>query len=185
MTKAEDFLELVNARQSVRSYLSKPVEQDKLDHCIEAARLAPSACNAQPWKFIIVSEPHLKESVAMAARSELLSMNHFALYAPVLVVVVMEKGNLSSRFGQTVKDIDYPLIDIGIATAHFCLQASSEGLGTCILGWFDARKIKKLLSIPSGKRAMLILTIGYPSIPAIRPKKRKRSDEISSVNRYQ
>jgi nitroreductase len=184
MNKPEDFLDIIRTRQSVRGYLDQPVEQEKLDRCIEAARLAPSACNAQPWKFIVVHEPVLKEKVARATRSDLLSMNHFTIQAPVLVVVVLEKGNLSSRFGQTVKDIDYPLIDLGIATAHFVLQATAEGLGTCILGWFDERKVKKLLSIPSGKRPRLILTLGYPSNPEIRPKKRKTKTEIYSVNTF-
>jgi nitroreductase len=180
----EQFLELVHKRQSVRSYLPTLVEPEKLQRCLEAARLAPSACNAQPWKFIVVDEPTLKAEVAQATSSRLLGMNHFTIQAPVLVVIVIEKANFTSAMGQMIKDREFPLIDLGIATEHFCLHATSEGLGTCILGWFDEPKVKKLLSIPRQKRVGLIVTLGYASTQGLRPKKRKPMEEILSHNKY-
>lgn len=180
----DSFLKLIQKRESVRSYLTRPVEPEMLHHCLEAARLAPSACNAQPWKFIVVDDPGLKAQVAQATSSRLLGMNHFTLQAPVLIVIVIERANFTSAMGQMIKDREFPLIDLGIATEHFCLQATAEGLGTCILGWFDESKVKKLLSIPRNKRVGLIVSLGYPSKQELRPKQRKPMDEITSYNKY-
>lgn len=179
-----DFLSLANQRQSDRSYHpGKKVEHDKILKCLEAAHLAPSACNAQPWKFIVVDSPELKNKIADCTSNRLLPLNHFTKQAPVHVVVVREASNVTSRLGQVIKDKPFPIMDIAIATEHFCLQAVSEGLGTCILGWFDETKVKKLLKIPSSKRAELIITLGYPAAKK-RAKKRKPLHEIYNFNSY-
>ncbi|MDP4209731.1 MAG: nitroreductase family protein [Bacteroidota bacterium] len=181
----EQLLELFSRRQSVRAYdSSKPVEAEKLLRCIEAARIAPSACNAQPWKFIVVDNPELKNKLADLTSSKLLSMNHFTKQAPVHVVVVREKANFTSTVGQVLKDKEYPLIDIGIATIQFCLQATVEGVGTCILGWFDEKGVRKLLNIPRNKRVELVITVGYAASDEIRRKIRKDTSEILSFNGY-
>ena len=180
----EELITLINQRQSVRAYTDKPVEKEKLMHCIEAARLAPSACNAQPWKFIIVDDPALKNSIADATSSKVLGMNHFTKQAPVHIVVVRERANFTSTVGQVLKDKEYPLIDIGIATIQLCLQATAQGLGTCILGWFDEKKVRQLLNIPRNKRVELIITVGYPVSDEIRKKVRKETNEILSFNGY-
>jgi len=181
-----NFLELVNKRQSCRAYDPlRPVENVKIERCLEAARLAPSACNAQPWKFVVVDEPGLKEKIAAAADARFLGMNRFTKDSPVLVVVVRESANLTSKLGTLLKDKPYPLMDIGIAVGHFCLQATSEDLGTCIMGWFDEKKVKQLLGIPANKRAELIISVGYPETDDLRKKIRKPVDEIRSYNRYQ
>jgi nitroreductase len=180
-----DFLELVNKRQSVRAYNStRAIEKDKLDRCVEALRLAPSACNAQPWKLVIVDEPELKNRVADAASAKWLGFNNFTRQAQILVVIVREEANLTSKLGTVLKDKPYPIIDVGIAIAHFCLQATAEGLGTCILGWFDEDKVKQLLHIPKKKRVELIITLGYPAKEKIRKKIRKTTAEILSFNKY-
>jgi nitroreductase len=184
MRNFTDFLEMVAHRQSVRAYSSKPVDREIINRCLEASRLAPSACNAQPWKFVVVDDPDLKNALADATQDRLLSLNHFTKQAPVHVVVVREKANLTSKFGQVVKDKNFPLIDIGIAVEHFCLKAVEEGLGTCILGWFNEKNVKKLLGIPLSKRAELIITVGYPANEVIREKRRKPFGEICSYNRY-
>jgi len=131
---SEELLELFRTRQSVRGYSDNAVEKDKLLRCIEAARLAPSACNAQPWKFIVIDDPTLKSAIADQTSSKVLGMNHFTKQAPVHVAFVRERANFSSSMGQVLKDKEYPLMDIGIAAIQFCLQATAEGLGTCILG---------------------------------------------------
>ena len=184
MNKNLNFLELVKSRQSVRSYNDRPVETEKIERCVEAARLAPSACNSQSWKFIVVNNTELKNGLADAAEDRVLSMNHFTKQAPVHVVVVREKPNITSKLGGIVRNKTYTLIDLGIATEHFCLQAVSEGLGTCILGWFNEKKVKELLNIPGNKRAELIITLGYPASDEIREKKRKDLEEIFSYNKY-
>ncbi len=184
MNKSFNFLELAKARQSVRSYSDKPVETDKIERCLEASRLAPSACNSQSWKFIVVNNSELKNALADAAEDRILSMNHFTKQAPVHIVVIREKPNITSRLGGIIRNKSYTLIDLGIAAEHFCLQAVSEGLGTCIMGWFNEKKVKELLNIPKSKRAELIITLGYPASDEIREKKRKSLEEIYSYNSY-
>jgi nitroreductase len=176
-------LELIKKRQSDRRYSDKPVEKEKLDRIIEAGRLSPSACNAQPWKFIVVTEPGLIKKLSEAASARLIGMNSFVAQAPVLIIVVREKPNLSSKVGATIKNKDYSLIDIGIASENICLQARSEELGSCMIGWFDEKLVRKILAIPSSKRVELIITIGY-SLSDQREKRRKPHEEVISYNRY-
>jgi len=178
------FLDLVNKRYSVRNYKTEPIPQEKVIRCIEAARLAPSACNSQPWKFVIADEPELVNELAKAAFEGLLDFNHFAFKAPVLVLIVSERENLSAKFGSIVKKKNFSLMDTGIAAEHFCLQAAEEGLGTCIIGWFNEKKVKKILSIPKLKRVELVITVGFSADEKIPLKKRKSMDEILSCNKY-
>lgn len=182
--KSEVFQWLVNNRQSVRGYKPDLVEKEKIERILEAGRLSPSACNAQPWKFIVVDNPELKNKIADATSNRVIGINHFTKQAPVHIVVVMEPANFNSNFGSIVKDKNLPLIDIGIAAAHLCLQATAEGLGTCILGWFNERTIRKLLDIPKSKRVILVITLGYAANDEIREKKRKTTDEVVSINKY-
>ena len=174
-------MEIAQLRQSDRAYVSTPVEQVKLDRIMECARLAPSACNAQPWKFIVVNDPELKQQVAEAAKG--LGMNKWAVQAPVVIVAVEERPNFSSMAGGLVKNKHFPLIDMGIAIEHICLAAAAEGLGTCIMGWFDEKKIRKLLNIPKSKRIPLLITLGYPA-KETRKKSRKDVSEIVTYNAY-
>lgn len=173
------FLELVKNRQSVRSYSDMPIEREKLNRCLEAARLSPSACNSQPWRFIVVDNPELKDKIARSTFSEVVSFNKFSLTAPALVVVTASKGNLKTKVGQMITNIPYYLIDIGIAAEHFCLQAVEEGLGTCLIGWFNEKQIRNHLSIPKNEMVSLVIAIGYPKLENIRTKNRKPVEEIS------
>lgn len=180
-----DFYQLVASRQSDRKFdPDRPVEREKIERILEAARLSPSACNSQPWHFIVVDEPELKNKVAQAASAKLLGMNHFTKQAPVHLVVVEEKVNLSSGIGGWVKDKPFSQIDIGIATAHIVLAAQNEGLGTCILGWFEEKKMRSLLNIPASRRVLLDIVIGY-SLQDTREKKRKPFEQIVTWNSYQ
>jgi nitroreductase len=181
---SEELQKLFKQRQSVRAYSDKPVEKEKLMRCVEAARIAPSASNAQPWKFIIIDDPKLKDEVAELAADPITSINRFAVQAPVMVAVVRERANFMSVVGQTLKNKEFPLIDIGISTIQFCLQATAEGLGTCIMGWFQEKKIIRLLHIPRNKRLELLITLGYAAKDEIRRKVRKETDEIISFNGY-
>ncbi len=151
----------MSSRQSDRKYSDKPVEKEKLERIIEAGRMAPSACNAQPWKFIVVTEPELLQKIAEAASAKLLGMNSFVGQAPVQIVIVREQPNFSSKVGATIKNKDYSLIDIGIASENICLQAEAEGLGSCMIGWFDEKGLRKILGIPTSKSVELMITLGY------------------------
>ncbi|MDD5013983.1 MAG: nitroreductase family protein [Atribacterota bacterium] len=178
------FLDLVQKRQSVRKYLDKPVEREKIERCLEAARLAPSANNSQPWIFIVIDDSKLKVAVARNTFDRVISFNRFSLQAPVLILLLSERPSFFSRIGSAVKDKQFSLTDIGIAAEHLCLQAAEEGLGTCILGWFNEKGVKKLVNIPQQIRVELIITMGYPMYDEIQPKKRKLINQIRSYNNY-
>jgi len=177
------FLELVQSRQSDRAYLDTPVEREKIERILEVVHLAPSACNAQPWKFIVVTDPEKRTQVAEATSNKVLSMNHFSRHAPVQVVVLEESANFTSNLGGWISKKHYPHIDLGIAAAHISLAAADEGLGSCIIGWCDEKKVQKTLDIPKNKRVMLIILLGYSSQP-LREKKRKPIQKIVSWEKY-
>jgi nitroreductase len=183
MIEGKEMLELILRRQSDRKYSDKPIEAEKLERIIEAGRMAPSACNAQPWRFIVATDPQLVGQLAEAASAKLLGMNVFVGQAPVILVIVRKKPNFSSRVGGTIKSKDYSHIDIGIAAENICLQAAAEGIGSCIIGWFDEKQIKKILNIPVSKRVELIITLGY-SLSEYRQKRRKPKEETASYNKY-
>ena len=173
-----DFLKLVRQRRSVRKYSPKPVPREIIDRCLEAARLAPSACNSQPWSFIVVDEEKCKNRLAEEAFSGAYSMNAFAKSAPVLIVVVTERSGYIARLGGYFKGVQYSLIDIGIACEHLILQAEEDGLGTCWLGWFNEKAVKKALDLPNDKKVDIIISMGYPVEQEYRDKNRKPLDEI-------
>jgi nitroreductase len=179
-----DFNSLVLSRQSDRSYLDKPVEKDKLERILECARMAPSACNAQPWHIIVVNNPDIRDLLADATSERVLGMNHFTKQAPVHLVIIEEPANMTSSFGSWIKRKHYPLIDIGILAEHICLAAASEGLGSCMIGWFDETKVKKICGVPSSKRVQLIITLGYSASKA-RTKIRKPMEKVVSYNGYE
>ncbi len=175
-----DLSELIRKRQSDRKYETRLVSRELVTKCLEAARLAPSACNSQPWRFVVVDDPQLLSQMGAAAAG--MGMNGFARAVPVIVAVVLEKMNLTARIGSVIKDKEYSLLDVGIAVEHFCLQATELGLGTCIMGWFDEKRVKKLLGI-RGKRVPLLVSLGYPA-GETRKKVRKPLEDMSGWNRY-
>ncbi len=184
MNRPIRFLELATKRQSDRGYLDKAIEKEKLELCLEAARISPSASNSQPWTFIVVNDKELKDKVAKATFNSLVSFNKFTVSAPVIIVMVIEKPKLVTQIGASVKKREYPLIDIGIAAEHLCLQAAELGIGSCMLGWFDEKKIKSLLKIPKDKRLGLAISLGYPKSDRIREKIRKPFNEVVKYNTY-
>ncbi len=179
------FDELILARRSVRKYQPKAVETEKLLALIEAVRMAPSASNTQPWKLILVDEPEIKERVARATFSGAVPFNKFALEAPVIAVLTVEKHSVLTQVAGWMKKRPFYLMDIGIAAAQFCLQATELGLGTCMLGWFDEAEVKKILKVPRAVRVALLITVGYEAENRQpRPKVRKAANLMSSWNGY-
>ena len=172
------FFDLVRSRRSVREYLSKPVSREYLDKCFEATRLAPSACNNQPWSFIVVDNIDVKNKLAKAAFSGIYSLSNFAKGAAVLVLVIREPVKALVGIAGLLRSIKYSLIDLGMACEHFALAACELGLGTCFIGWFDERKTKKILKIPRHKKIDLIISVGYPKDNTILDKHRKPLDQI-------
>lgn len=177
------FLDLVKKRTSVREYGDRLVSRETIGRCLEAARLAPSACNSQPWQFIVVDDPALCKKLANAAFSGVHSMNTFAKSAPVLIVVIRKPSGTAPTLGGILRGIQYNLIDIGIACEHFVLQAAEEGVGTCWLGWFDANAVKKVLNLSKGTHVDIIISMGYPAGEINSEKNRKPLNEISRFNK--
>lgn len=176
------FLDLARRRQSDRGYTDRQVAREIIERCLEAARVAPSACNSQPWFFVVVDDRALRTAVAERLHDRV--MNRFALTAPVLVAVVAEQPAPLPRLGGLIKDKPYHLMDIGMAVENFCLQAVDEGLGTCIVGWFDEKGVQRLLGIPGTRRVPLVITLGYPENPASREKARKSPERTWAYNGY-
>ena len=169
-----NFTEIAQARQSCRAYdEARVVEREKLDAILEAARLAPSACNGQPYHFTVCKGDAAKE-VAKATQG--MGMNKFATQAPVVIVISEMPYVKSAALGAKVKNNDYRSIDIGITTAYLTAEAAVQGLGTCILGWLDDGKIRALCGIEHPVR--LVITVGYPKDETVRPKKRKDISEL-------
>ena len=178
-------LDLLKYRKSVRDFLDTPVEQEKIMLCLEAARVAPSACNSQPWKFIIVDDRELKQKLCKTALSGLYSMNSFCETAPVIVAVVSEKSKFLATIGGMFRGTKYYLIDIGIACEHFILQAEDMGLGTCWIGWFNEQAVKSVLNVPHDKKIDVLIALGYYDRESLSTENnREPIDKIASFNSY-
>ena len=172
-----DFLEIAKNRQSCRKYDStRSVEKEKLDLILSAAQLAPSACNGQPY-HITVCTGRSATDVAKACMG--MGMNLFASQAPTLLVISEKPYVKTAAVGSKLKGNDYRSIDIGIVAAYITAEASTLGLGSCILGWLDDEKIRKICGLDSPVR--LVITIGYPDPKDdLRKKRRKDIDELVS-----
>ena len=169
-----NFMEIAQTRQSCRAYdETRAVEAEKIHAMLEAAQLAPSACNGQPYHFT-VCRGNAAQEVAKATTG--LGMNKFAAQAPVLIVVSEKPYVKSAAMGAMVKGNDYRSMDIGIAVAYLTAEATAQGLSTCILGWLDDEKIRKICGLDQPVR--LVITVGYAKDETIRPKKRKELSEL-------
>lgn len=170
-----NFTEIALNRQSCRSYdPDREVEEEKLRAILESARLSPSACNSQPY-YITVCKGEKAKEVAKACQG--MGMNKFASKAPIMLVISEMPYNKTAALGAKLKDNDYRSIDIGIMTAYLTAEATAQGLGSCILGWFDDKKLRKICGIENKIR--LAVSLGYPSPDdKLRDKKRKDIDEL-------
>jgi nitroreductase len=175
------FQQLVRARRSVRRYLDQPVEREKVIACLEAARLAPSAENVQPWRFLVIDDPDIKKSFADSVFSGIYRMSRFAGNAPVLVLIMARLDLLAHRIGKQLQKVSFYLIDVGIAGGYFSLQAEELGLGTCWVGWFNARRARKFFRIPRHFKIISLMTLGYYERKP-RERSRKNLDEIVWFN---
>lgn len=172
------FEELMLTRQSCRSYDGKPVTKEEILKCLDAARLAPSGCNSQPWFFVAVTEAQKREKLAELL--QIIGGNKFAVNAPALIVVCEEE---SPRLMPAVLEKwgckQFAQGDTGAATLCITLQAAELGLATCIMGTFDEDKVKKLLDIPMGMTVRTVVALGHAADPKIHTKNRKNIEEIT------
>lgn len=170
-----NFTEIAVTRQSCRSYdPTRAVETEKLACILESARLAPSACNGQPYR-ITVCEGDAAAQVAKATQG--MGLNKFAVDAPILLVISEADYVATAALGAKVKKNDYRSMDIGILAAYITAEATARGLGTCILGWLDDAEIREFCGLTGAVR--LVITLGYAKEgDKLRPKKRKDMDEL-------
>jgi len=173
-----DFLEIAKTRQSCRNFdATKRVEREKIDLILEAGRLAPSACNSQPYYFAVATGEKAKEIAKLTTR---LNMNKFTKDANAIIVIFEDDYNMTAALGAKVKHNDYRSIDIGIASAYMTAQAHTLGLSSCIIGWFDDEGVRKICGIDKAVR--LILAIGYAKEDdKLREKKRKSTAQLVKI----
>jgi nitroreductase len=181
---AKSFSELVQSRRSIRKYQDKAVERAKILQCIEAARLAPSAENVQPWRFIIFDDPDIIKQLSAHAFSGIYSPTRFASKAPVIIVILAKLDILANRIGRQIQGIQFYLLDIGIAGEQLVLQAQALGLGTCWIGWFNSGKVRKYLKIPRSYKIVSLISMGYPESYPLKSQKRHQVEEIAWFNGF-
>jgi nitroreductase len=163
-----DVFEAIKKRRSVRSYLDKPIEKEKLSEILEAARLAPSASNRQEWRFVVVRDKTVRSKLSKAAKDQ-----KFLEEAPVVIACLAETDNHLMTCGQFC----YP-IDVAIAIDHMTLTAVTLGLGTCWIGAFHEEEVKEILNIPKEIRVVELLCIGYPKDELVHKKERLAIEKI-------
>ncbi len=166
---SKSFAEIVARRYSCRAYSSQRVETELVMRIMECARLAPSAVNKQPWRFLIIDTPELLEVLYRSYPRD------FIKSAPLCIVAV---GDHSQAWHRAQDGKDHTDVDLSIAIEHICLAATSYGLGTCWICNFDAEVCSQGLSIPDGWEPIAIIPLGYPDGDGVPAKRRKTMDEI-------
>jgi nitroreductase len=172
-----DFLDICQRRQSCRNFSDQPVEHDKLVKCVEAGRLTPSGCNSQPWSFVVAESPEVVAEVAKCGQE--MNINSFLSNAKAFIVVLEEHAVLMPRIRCILDSQYFAKGDLGAAVIQICLEAETQGLGTCIIGIYNREKLSELLNIPVEKQFAGLIAVGYPADKTIRPKIRKPLDEIA------
>ena len=168
-------LDVIRDRRSIRRYKEDAIPEDVFGRVMEAARLAPSGKNFQPWKFIAVGDRKLKEELAAASRGQ-----YFMARAPLVIVACGFPDQSYPRQGNYMKS--WP-IDVAIALQHLMLQAQEEGLGTCWIGAFEEKDVKRILGVPEDVKVLALTPLGYPD-EAPRDRGRKSLEEILSRDRF-
>ena len=159
-----NILDIIARRSSCRSYRPDPVPREQLDCLVEAVRLAPSACNRQPWRLAVVLDTGLRGRIVKEGFLPGLPMP-WAKIAPVLIVLGMQRSLVTHRLGASLSGVDYPWLDLGIAGEHLVLAATELGLGTCWIGWIRPRALVRIVGWPKTIKPAAVITVGYPVVP--------------------
>jgi nitroreductase len=178
-----NFDDIIKNRRSVRAFDDTPVAHDDIVAICEAARLAPSACNSQTWRFVAVTDRDLLDRICKDAMRPVIS-NKWLKQAPLIIVGCSKLDLVANRLGSGITGIEYYQIDLGIAMEHIVLKATELGLGTCWIGWFKKDKIKEILNIPKNVKVSALLAVGHPTNED--PKKRSRNpiEKFLSFNKW-
>lgn len=175
-------MELVRKRRSIRRFLPRKVPRELIKSCLEAARLAPSAENVQPWRFLVLDEPERIRTFGEQAFSGIYRFTRWALKAPVLVVMLAKPDILANKVGKHLQGTQYYLLDMGIAGTHLMMRAYEQGLGGCWIGWFNAKKAAAALKLRNKYRVVCAVALGYYEEPKKRRKKKYEIDKIAWYN---
>ena len=177
-------MEIIRSRRSVRGYRDAPVEEEKIREIVEAARLAPSACNSQPWRFV-AARGAVKKELVDKALGRIVVGNRWAQTAPVVIAACADLSFVTHKVAAQVQGLEFHLLDMGIAVEHLVLRAAELGLGTCWIGWFDEAEVRRVLKVPKSVRIAALVTLGYPESPlAAGDKKRLSLGEILFWDSY-
>ena len=176
------FIDIVTRRKSVRTFLDRPIGRHMMIQCIEAARLAPSAENIQPWRFIVLEDPEIKKHFCHEVTGGIYRRTRFIEGAPVIIVLVAKLNFLIHRIGKIVSRTNIQLIDMGIAGEHLVLQAQELGIGTCWINLFNVKRAEKVLGLPKYYRVVSLIAMGYPAEGATRNRTRLPLEKILYFN---
>jgi len=180
-----EFEALQAARESCRVYSDRPVPRENLTHLVDVARLAPSGCNAQPWRFIIVDEPEARAKLVEALDDNGLTGCPWGDRVPAFIVICEDEAHLKPGVGEHYGSQHFAQMDIGMAAMELCYEATAMGLGTCMIGTMNQEKLQTAFGIPAKRTVRLIITVGYPAKETKpRPKVRKTLDEIVGYNHW-
>ncbi len=175
--------DIINRRTSTRAFEPRPVGREDIVALAEAARAAPSACNSQTWRFIAVTDSVTIERLCREAMRPVIP-NKWLVQAPLVMVGCSQLDVIANRIGARVTGIEYYRIDLGIAMEHMVLKATELGLGTCWIGWFSTKKVRRILDIPGRIRVSALLAVGYPRQEAARKRNRKPLDQILFAEKW-
>ena len=174
----EPFINLVKQRTSCRSYDPKPVPREHLELMLEAARLAPSACNKQPWRFVVVQDEATRMRLIEEAFLAGIPMK-WAADAGAIIALGMEKSAITHRIAPKISGVDYPLLDLGITGEHLVLQAEELGLGTCWIGWIRPKEVRRIVGWPRSIEAVSLITVGWPASEERKSRPRLSLEDIT------
>lgn len=176
--ESKKFLELVKKRSSCRNYIPKEISDEEIKTILEAARLAPSACNKQPWRFAVVKNQEIKKRLIREGCLFGINMD-WAIKSSVIIVLGVKRSFITHQIAPLISGVDYPLIDIGIAGEHIVLQATELGLGTCWIGWIKPKEVRKIVSWDKNIKPLALITVGYCADTPTREKLRLPIEDIA------
>jgi nitroreductase len=176
--ESEPFIHLVQHRTSCRAYEPKAVSREHLELMLEAARLAPSACNKQPWRFVVVEDPATRMRLIKEAFLKGIPMK-WAVNAGAIIALGMEKSAITHKVAPKISGVDYPLLDLGIAGEHLVLQAEELGLGTCWIGWIKPKEVRRIVGWPRSIEPVSLITVGWPTSGERKRRPRLSAEEIT------
>ncbi|OQX06172.1 MAG: hypothetical protein BWK80_51165 [Desulfobacteraceae bacterium IS3] len=175
--------QIIQQRRSVRAFDSTPVNKEEITAILEAARLAPSACNSQTWRFVVVTDREVIKKICHEAMRPIIP-NKWLEQAPVVIVGCSQLDIIANRLGSGITGIEYYQIDLGIAMEHIVLKATELGLGTCWIGWFKEDKIREILDIPKKVRVLALLAVGYAKDEPAQKRSRKALEKIAFAEKW-